>query len=445
MVYTGAALAVNEYAMMTTLLLSIYGYPYVAQHQHMMNDLDRLNFDFNQMYYSNGTSNPWYSPFPGPNVDTLYAWAYLDLTNTLIELQTPDTKNMELWYTITLTSASSEISSILPGKDKSKNSKTYLLVGPNFQDSNLYVSNSYKVIKCPTNIMALMSRTAIKNNDLTTSFNVMHQITIEALTPNADVLDIETVSNSIYTSMDYFSLLADILEYNPPDKSEQVLLDLFGSLNSNFKLPFVPPLSGSVVENGYLTSANFTYNNFLPFGYQWSTGLLLSNNWQAPTKLARYGTEYARRAYAFYTKAILPNVVEEQFYPSAFRDVNGAILNAALHNYTFKIPLVSMPKVDSNFGMITITIYDAITLSLVDNPLNRYAFGTNMGNFYDEDGSASFYFSYLPPSDPAKLAKWLPAPNGPFYLTLRMYQAATETIYNFYLPGVVITDNWENL
>jgi hypothetical protein len=442
MVYTGPALAVNEYAFMTTLLLSLYGYPYVAQQQFMMNDLVRLDLDFNQVYYSNGTANPWYAPFPGPNVDTLYGRAYLDLTNTLVELTLPDTRNLDLWWCVTLTDASSEIQSILPGSNKNQKSRTYLLVGPNFENNNLLVSNSYKIIRCPTNIMVLFIRVGIKNNDLTTSFNVLHGITINTVTSNADVLDISTFDNSVYTNMNFYSILSEILQYNPPDVSEQVLLDIFASQNSNFKLPFVPPVSGSVVENGYLTAINFTYNNFLPFGYQWGTGLIRVNGWQAPTKVARYGDDYARRAYSFYAKAIFPNVVEEQFYPAAFNDVNGNVLNAALHNYTLYIPEQYMPQVDPTFGMITLTMYDAITFTLVDNPINRYAFGTNSGNFYDDGGNtATFYFSHYAPDDPLKYARWLPAPNGPFWVNLRAYQATSNTIYNFYLPGIVISDN----
>jgi hypothetical protein len=435
MVFVGPALAVNQVVYATVLFLTIFSYPYVNQYQHIANDLDTLNIDFNEMYYSNGTANPWYSPFPGPNVDTLYAWAYLDLTNTLIELHTPNTKHMELWYTITLTAASTEITSVLPGVDKSQNSKTYLLVGPNFQNGNLAVSSSYKIIKCPTNIMWLMSRVAIKDNDLTTSFDIMHQITIEALTPNADVLQLAPFDNSIYTSMDYYSMAAEILEYNGLIPSEQILKSRFATKNTDFAYPFVPPVPGTAKAEGYMAALNFTMNNFLPFGYQWGTGVVLSNNWQAPTALARWGTDYERRAYAIYVKTYSANVVEEQMYATTTRDVNGLTLNTAVNNYTLHFEANEIPKVHAKFGFITLTAYNAATLNLVDNPLNKYAL--NFDNLdYNNDGSLDIFISKTVPS--GDLTNYLPAPDGLLFLNLRMYMAATETIYNFYLPGITI-------
>ena len=67
-------------------------------------------------------------------------------------------------------------------------------------------------------------------------------------------------------------------------------------------------------------------------------------------------------------------------------------------------------------------MYDAATQLFIHNPLDRYLLNSSMvDNFAKEDdGSIVFYIQKKSPGKD-KEANWLPAPDGPFYLILRLY------------------------
>jgi len=67
-------------------------------------------------------------------------------------------------------------------------------------------------------------------------------------------------------------------------------------------------------------------------------------------------------------------------------------------------------------------MYDGKTQLLVDNPLDRYLLNSPMLEQFNlnEDGSLTLYIQHNNPGA-AKESNWLPAPDGPFYLVLRLY------------------------
>ena len=66
-------------------------------------------------------------------------------------------------------------------------------------------------------------------------------------------------------------------------------------------------------------------------------------------------------------------------------------------------------------------MYDGKTQLLVENPINRYLINSPMLPLKKNDDGSLICISRtrLPGGD--KEANWLPAPDGPFYLTMRLY------------------------
>ena len=56
----------------------------------------------------------------------------------------------------------------------------------------------------------------------------------------------------------------------------------------------------------------------------------------------------------------------------------------------------------------------------VANPLNRYAIGDRDKLVFNPDGSLDIHVQHESPGKD-KEANWLPAPDGPIYLVLRLY------------------------
>jgi hypothetical protein len=118
-------------------------------------------------------------------------------------------------------------------------------------------------------------------------------------------------------------------------------------------------------------------------------------------------------------RGLYGNSGAEAIYPTYLTDADGAPLNAAENKYALTFPKGKFPPVKAFWSL---TIYDGQTQLLVDNPLDRYLLNSPMMDQFtlNEDSSLTLLIQRDHPG-PEKEANWLPAPDGPFYLALRLY------------------------
>ena len=130
--------------------------------------------------------------------------------------------------------------------------------------------------------------------------------------------------------------------------------------------------------------------------------------------------------YAAAKLGIYGNSGEEAIYHGYFVDGGGAPLNAAQKRYVLKFEKDKLPPAEAFWSM---TMYDGKTQLLVDNPLNRYLINSPMLPQLktDADGGLTLYVQHNKPAA-AEESNWLPAPAGPFFLVLRLYQPKPEGI-----------------
>lgn len=425
-------MSVYNYTATIATLASIYTFPMMLQTQEMLYQIDTFDRNYNQMYYSDVPSTPSSTgPFAGSGNNVLYCWGFYILKDHVIELTTPDAKNLDLWHTVQILDAYDDTITNLPGLDKNKKSKKYILVGPEEDTTNLIVSQDYKIIRCRTNMIWIVGRVGIKNYDLTTTLNVLHQITAVDLNPNNDFPNFSSFTNAIYSSMSYYTLAADLLEYNKYHINDTGIVSTFNSIG--FKSPFIIPPTGSPSLHGYMTGLTAVTNVILPFAFQFSTGLLTANGWSAGTGLGDFKNDYLRHAYAI-RAGLAPNIPNEQFYASTFRDSNGAIINGALNNYTMHFEPEELPEVDP-VGFWDIAPFDQ-NFRLIENDIQRYSFcSCNNDLAYNLDGSLDIYFRYTLSDDHTNE---LPINNGMTIFIFRYYSPTNKTIYEFYLPPITV-------
>lgn len=122
---------------------------------------------------------------------------------------------------------------------------------------------------------------------------------------------------------------------------------------------------------------------------------------------------------------------KEAVYPIRYTDADNATLTGA-NRY-----VVNFDPPPPNDAFWSLTMYDAGTKMLVDNPIDRYKVGSDTpGLVKAASGSVSISISHQKPDDAD--ANWLPAPPGPFYLLLRIYQPKPAVFDGSYqLPQVV--------
>jgi hypothetical protein len=135
--------------------------------------------------------------------------------------------------------------------------------------------------------------------------------------------------------------------------------------------------------------------------------------WRYSTRLGDYGDDLMLRA-ATAWKGLGALAGDEAIYASADYDRDGLALHGA-HGYSLHFEDGGCLPADAFWS---ITLYGADRY-LAANALGRHALGNRSPLVREADGSLRLFISHRPPPGPE--ANWLPAPDAPFYLILRLY------------------------
>ncbi len=121
---------------------------------------------------------------------------------------------------------------------------------------------------------------------------------------------------------------------------------------------------------------------------------------------------------------IYGNDAVEAVYPMAKTLADGEPLDGGKHDYAITFAPGRLPPVNAFWS---ITMYDGKTQLLVKNPIGRYLVNSPMlpQMRKNPDGSLTIYIQKDRPAG-NKAANWLPAPDGPIYLVMRLYWPKTQ-------------------
>ncbi|BDG71447.1 hypothetical protein Rmf_13760 [Roseomonas fluvialis] len=121
---------------------------------------------------------------------------------------------------------------------------------------------------------------------------------------------------------------------------------------------------------------------------------------------------------------VYANTTEEATYPFTREDATGATLDCSTNRYTLTFAAGRLPPVNAFWS---VTMYDGRTQLLIQNPIDRYLINTPMLDQMrrNADGSLTIHIQKDDPGE-ALRANWLPAPNGPVYMVMRLYWPKTE-------------------
>jgi hypothetical protein len=155
------------------------------------------------------------------------------------------------------------------------------------------------------------------------------------------------------------------------------------------------------------------------------------NYWSMNTDtMGVYGNYYLKRAIVTQL-GLGANVPQDAVYPLNIGDKDGKPLDGA-NKYSIHFEKSEIPPVDAFWS---ITLYDSEGYQ-VGNPLNRFAVSSWMPFKYNSDGSLDLYFQNESPGK-EKEANWLPAPKGPFNLTMRLYAPKSDALTGKWNPPPV--------
>jgi len=121
---------------------------------------------------------------------------------------------------------------------------------------------------------------------------------------------------------------------------------------------------------------------------------------------------------------IYGNDAAEAMYPMTKALPDGTPLDGSKHAFTLTFAAGQFPPVNAFWS---VTMYDGKTQLLIENPINRYLVNSPMlpGMKKNPDGSLTITIQKASPGK-GKEPNWLPAPDGPIYLVMRLYWPKTE-------------------
>ena len=140
-----------------------------------------------------------------------------------------------------------------------------------------------------------------------------------------------------------------------------------------------------------------------------------------------YGNYYLKRAIVAQL-GLGANLPEDAVYPLNLADETGKPLDGA-SQYAIHFEKGATPPVRAFWSL---TLYDSDGFQ-VGNALNRFALSSWMPFKYNADGSLDLYFQNESPGKD-KEVNWLPAPKGPFNLTMRLYSPQSDALTGKWNP-----------
>lgn len=235
-----------------------------------------------------------------------------------------------------------------------------------------------------------------------------------------------------------------------PAISEQKMASEFWSL-ATFLLQFAPPqpweteLRESFGRLGLISGATWPPQGLTEASTIRAAGLEAQRDLEArtlklTTSVGLFGSpkdmqgKYLERALGAMA-GIYGNSVQEALYPSYLVDATGQRLDASKHRYAFRFNKKTLPPVGAFWS---ITMYDGVTRLLVNNPLKRYLINSSMLAELksDQNGEITIYLQHQSPGKELE-SNWLPAPDGPMGVVIRLYLPKTEALDGRWAPPAI--------
>jgi hypothetical protein len=374
-----------------------------------------------------------------PNFDTLYSSAWLDLTKEPMVISAPDTGGR--YYLLPMLDMWSDVFAAPGWRTTGTQAGNYLLVPPGWSDE---VPADFTRIDAPTPYLWIIGRTKTDgppDYEAVNKIQAGYKVTplsewgkpakpVEAkIDPTVDVNTPPKTQADTMPGDKYFTYAAELLKLHPPHVTDQPILARMKRIGfeagKSFDFSKLDPDSAKAIEAA-------------PAGAQklmaWKVPTLarVANHWSMNTDtMGVYGNYYLKRAIVAQL-GLGANLPEDAIYPLNLGDEAGRPLDGA-NRYTITFEKDATPPAHAFWS---ITLYDVDGFQ-VGNSLDRFAVSSWMPFVYDADGSLTLHFQSDSPGKD-KEANWLPAPKGPFNLTMRLYAPKSEALTGRWNPPPVM-------
>ncbi len=415
----------------------IYGNPmvdnYRIQYDYFVNrQSSQFKTTWNQMFNMARVFTPADTAIQTPNSDTPYSFVGMDLRTEPLVLTVPPVDKGRYfsiqfidWYTQNFGYAGSRTT----GNDGA----VILVAGPGWIGEK--PAGVTEVLRSETQFVIAAYRTQLYNPaDIDNVKKIQAGYTVQPLSaflgkpapaPAPAVAWAKPLSvEDQKTSIEFFNILNFVLQFCPTVPSERDLMARFAkigvgagkridvdSLSSDIREAFTDGIADAWKALQTLESTDIAAGR-VTSGDLFGDRAFLKNNYLyrfAAAVLGIYGNSKA-----------------EAIYPLYRTDSEGHGLDASKHRYTMRFAPGKLPPVNAFWS---VTMYNLPESLLAANPINRYLINSPMLSElkHDADGGLTIYVQHDSPGTD-KESNWLPAPDGPFWIAMRLYWPKAEAI-----------------
>jgi hypothetical protein len=373
-----------------------------------------------------------------PNFDTLYSSGWLDLTKEPMVVSAPDTDGR--YYLLPMLDMWTDVFASPGWRTTGTKADNFLVTPPGWTGT---VPDGMTQIQAPTPYVWIIGRT---KTDGPADYDAVHKIQAgykitplsqwggepKPLVVNIDSsVDMKTPPKIQVDTMPadkYFAYAAELLKLHPPHITDQPIIAQLKRIGFEVGKSFDLDKADPAVKKGLASAAEDAQKLM-----EWKVPTLarIANGWSMNTDtMGVYGNYYLKRAIVTQL-GLGANLPEDAIYPLNLVDDTGKPLDGA-SNYVLHFDKGQTPPVNAFWS---VTLYDPQGFQ-VANPLNRFAVSSWMPFKYNSDGSLDLYFQNESPGAD-KEANWLPAPKGPYNLTMRLYAPKGEALTGKWNPPPV--------
>ena len=374
-----------------------------------------------------------------PNFDTLYSSGWLDLTKEPMVVSAPDTGGR--YYLLPMLDMWTDVFASPGWRTTGTGAGNFLVTPPGWSGT---VPDGFTRIDAPTPYVWIIGRT---KTDGPADYDAVHKIQDgykitplsqwgkEPVAPEVKIdpsIDMKTPPKVTVDTMPagkFFAYAAELLKLHPPHITDQPMIAQLKRIGFEVGKSFDLDKADPAVQKG-LASAPEDAQKLM--AWKVPTLARIANGWSMNTDtMGVYGNYYLKRAIVTQL-GLGANLPGDAIYPLNLADDTGKPLDGA-SNYTIHFDKSQIPPVDAFWS---ITLYDPAGFQ-VANPLDRFAVSSWMPFKTNPDGSLDLYFQNESPGAD-KEANWLPAPKGPFNLTMRLYAPKSDALTGKWNPPPVV-------
>lgn len=368
-----------------------------------------------------------------PDVDTLYSYLWMDLRTEPLVLGVPAVED-DRYYAIQLIDLHNFNFAYIGSRATGNGEGEYLITGPGWTGEA--PEGIEQEIRSETDFALAIYRTQLRGpDDLERVEEIQAQYTVQPLSvfleqprpQPATAIEFPRPASTAEPDLSFFSTLSFLLQFCPPHPSERDARDALARIGVAAETPFdtegMDPELQDALRRGI------------------EAGQAAIEAAAATLKVSEVsgardflGNDYIKRA-AGASRGRYSHSQEEALYPLYLTDADGEPLDASEKNYVLRLSEAELPPVNAFWS---ITMYDGESQGLVANAINRHRISSAMlpSLEKDEDGSLAILIQHESPTE-ERAANWLPAPDGPFYLVMRLYWPKPEAYDGTWTPPLI--------